>query len=202
MSCFSITTRIGYICVLTCLTNPVLAHNVKISGDVGATFHIEPNHNPRAGEANQAWFALTRQGGESISLEECECELQVYSQSQAQPILSPPLQPISVEQYQGIPGAEIIFPEAGIYQLEISGAPKSGIDFQPFKLSYNVTVSPGVTPPAESPKTPAISSGTEEINATTKPDFSFRRLFLLLPPGAVLLLLGLWLMSKSSKKAN
>ena len=201
MSCFSITTQIGYVCALSCLATPVLAHNVKTSGDVGATFHIEPNHNPRAGEANQAWFALTRQGGESILLEECECKLQIYSQSRAQAILSPPLQPISVEQYQGIPGAEIIFPEAGIYQLEISGAPKSGIDFQPFKLTYNVTVSPGITPPAESSKTTEISSGTEEINTTNKPDFSLRRLFFLLPPSAILLLMGLWLMGKSSKKS-
>ena len=201
MSFSSITTQIGYICVLTCLTNPVLAHNVKISGDVGATFHIEPNHNPRAGEANQAWFALTRQGGESIPLEECKCKLQVYSQSQAEPILSPPLQPISVEKYQDIPGAEVIFPEAGIYQLEISGVPKSGIDFQPFKLTYSVTVSPGVTPPVESSKTPAIPLDTEEVNTTNKPDFSLRRLFFLLPPGAILLLLGLWLMGKSSKKS-
>jgi len=39
----------------------VSAHTVKISGDVAALFHIEPEHNPRAGSLT--WFALTRKGG-------------------------------------------------------------------------------------------------------------------------------------------
>ena len=41
----------------------VLAHEVEVSGDVAATFHLEPNHNPRAGETAKVWFALTRRGG-------------------------------------------------------------------------------------------------------------------------------------------
>ncbi|AFZ36022.1 hypothetical protein Sta7437_2489 [Stanieria cyanosphaera PCC 7437] len=125
----------------------VVAHNIKTDGNVGVTFHIEPNHSPRAGENAIAWFALTRQGGESIPLSQCDCNLAVYQQSSpTQPILNPTLQSLDPEaQYQKVPGTTIIFPEAGSYQLEISGKPKLEGDFKPFKLSYTVNVSPGIT---------------------------------------------------------
>ena len=142
---FSQTIISGFI-LLTFIFSPAIAHNIKTDKDVGATFHIEPNHNPRAGETNRAWFALTRQGGKQIPLAQCDCQLAVYAQGKAatnSPVLTPALKAISTEQYQGIPGADIVFPQPGIYELKISGSPKSGEDFQPFKLSYTVTVSSG-----------------------------------------------------------
>jgi hypothetical protein len=132
--------------LLTSLTSPAFAHNIKTDGDVGATFHIEPDHNPRAGENSRAWFVLTRKGGQQIPLAECNCQLKVHPQSSNQKnakVLSPPLKPVSAEQYRGIPGADIIFPSAGIYELEISGTPKAGNSFKSFKLNYTVTVIPG-----------------------------------------------------------
>ena len=122
------------------------AHNVKTSGEVAALFHIEPDHNPKAGQASRAWFALTKKGGELIPLEKCNCKLEVHQQPHkegAEPLLEPPLKAISAEQYQGVPGAEIVFPKAGIYELELSGTAKDGQSFQPFELSYSVTVQAG-----------------------------------------------------------
>ncbi|NEO99194.1 MAG: hypothetical protein F6K58_11025 [Symploca sp. SIO2E9] len=133
--------------------NPAVAHKVQTNADVGATFHIEPNHNPRAGEPARTWFALTRTGGQLIPLEQCECKLAVYEQPSAagdSPILEPTLKAISAEQYQGIPGADIIFPKAGAYELELSGAPKSGANFQEFNLKYTVNVSTGKAAPVTS----------------------------------------------------
>ena len=127
------------------LAVPVVAHNVEISNDVAATFHIEPNHNPRAGKPTQAWFALTRRGGKIIPLSQCNCELNVYTlprSAEAQPILNPTLQAISVEKYQEIPGANLTFPQAGAYELEITGTAKDGNSFAPFELSYTVNVIP------------------------------------------------------------
>ncbi len=51
-----------------------------------------------------------------------------------------PLKAISAEKYQGIPGADIVFPKAGIYELELSGTAKNKANFKPFKLTYTVTV--------------------------------------------------------------
>ena len=129
--------------LLSALSAPVIAHNVEISNEVAATFHIEPNHNPVAGEPTTAWFALTRRGGSSIPLSECNCSLNVYAvprAEDAEPVLKPELTPINVEKYREIPGAEIIFPSAGAYELEISGTAKDN-SFTPFNLTYTVNVS-------------------------------------------------------------
>lgn len=124
---------------------PATAHNVEISNDVAATFHITPNHNPQMGKKAQAWFALTRRGGQTIPLSECNCILNVYAvprTDEDKPILQPPLAAIDVEKYQEIPGAEITFPSAGAYELEIVGTPKDDSSFSPFELSYTVNVRP------------------------------------------------------------
>ena len=120
-----------------------LAHEIEVSGDVAATFHLEPNHTPRVGEKSRVWFALTRKGGQIIPLEQCNCKLAVYNHPHKEgekPLMQPPLEAISAERYKGIPGASIVFPKAGIYELEISGSAKAGANFKPFELSYQVTV--------------------------------------------------------------
>ncbi len=120
-----------------------LAHEVEVSGDVAATFHLEPNHNPRAGETAKVWFALTRRGGQIIPLEQCNCNLAVYPKNRKEgdkPLMEPPLKAVSAERYKGIPGADIVFPKAGIYELQLSGAAKTAANFKPFKLTYKVTV--------------------------------------------------------------
>jgi len=122
---------------------PVAAHTVKVSGDVAATFHLEPNHNPKAGQRSQAWFALTRRGGQIVPLSQCNCQLAVYPNPRpqnAQPLMRPSLKYVSAEQYQNIPGAEIIFPRAGAYNLVLSGTAKNGGNFRPFSLTYEVNV--------------------------------------------------------------
>jgi LPXTG-motif cell wall-anchored protein len=136
------------------LAAPALAHNVKVSGEVAATFHIEPHHNPKAGKPSQAWFALTERGGKVIPLAQCSCKLAVHLNPHKEgeaPLLEPALKALSTEQYQGIPSAEITFPKVGAYELEISGTPKAGAKFQPFELSYEVTVASGAA--ASEPKT-------------------------------------------------
>lgn len=132
----------SFVLLLTTISVPVIAHNVEISNEVAATFHIEPNHNPVVGEPTTAWFALTRRGGSSIPLSECNCSLNVYTvprAESAEPVLNPELKAINVEKYQEIPGAEIIFPQAGAYELEISGTAKDN-SFTPFNLTYTVNV--------------------------------------------------------------
>ena len=122
------------------------AHNVEVSEDVACTFHITPNHNPKVGKSSLAWFALTRKGGKSIPFRECNCQLNVYSQprnAESKPMMNPVLQGIDTEQYQDVPGSEIVFPKAGVYELEITGSAKDGESFQPFKFSYSVTVTGG-----------------------------------------------------------
>lgn len=166
--------------LLAVFPTSALAHNIKTSGDVGVTFHIEPDHSPRAGIESRAWFALTRQGGELIPLSECDCELKVYlesANSSNEPILNPTLVAISPEQYRDLPGAKLVFPQPGIYQLELTGKPTQEGNFTPFQVSYPVTVNPSLTPsPKEVTTTPqeqiqASNIVTEESEIASSPQF-------------------------------
>lgn len=135
---------VAVVSLLTVVSIPAIAHNVEISNEVAATFHIEPNHNPQVNKPSTAWFALTRRGGSSIALSECDCSLRVYAvprADDAEAVLNPELKALDVEKYQDIPGAEIVFPQAGAYELEISGSAKDE-SFAPFQLTYTVNVVP------------------------------------------------------------
>ncbi|MGB3694531.1 MAG: hypothetical protein WA865_10855 [Spirulinaceae cyanobacterium] len=177
----------------------IFAHNVKTDAGVGATFHIEPNHNPRAGEPTKAWFALTRAGGKIIPLAECDCQLAVYSQTAPEGeklILEPTLAEITAEQYEGIPGADLVFPEAGAYELRLTGKPKSDGSFQPFQLSYTVNVGKGQ---AVSPSPTEIASSPGEIETAASSPVAVTQWLI---PGVIVVLIlgiGIWWWQKSNK---
>lgn len=159
-----INKTLGWLFLTILIATPVAAHEVETAQDVGGTFHIEPNDAPRAGKKEVAWFALTRRGGKLIPLEQCDCKLAIHAEPHKEgspPLLEPPLKAISKERYQGIPSAEIVFPKAGAYELEMSGAPKAGADFQPFELNFEVNVAPGA---AQEPKTNIQTPQTETEN--------------------------------------
>ena len=83
---------ISTIAFCTLVSTSAIAHKVEISNEVAATFHITPNHNPQIGQPNQAWFALTRRGGETIPLSQCNCILNVYAvprEDEDKPVLQP-----------------------------------------------------------------------------------------------------------------
>lgn len=158
-------------CLATLITTvePVLGHKVQVSADVGATLHIEPNDNPRAGEPTQAWFALTRKGGQPIPLAQCNCQLAVYAEphTPGEPaLLEPSLQPITAERFQGIPGAEITFPKPGIYELQLNGKPAKGSSFKPFELKFQVTVAAGT---ANAQKFQNVNSDVAQEKTSTLP---------------------------------
>ena len=126
------------------LTLPVVAHEVKISGDVAATFHINPSHQPKVGKPSQTWFALTKKGGKVVPLSQCDCKLAIYpvppAQGQTLPLMEPTLGAINVDRYRNVPGATITFPKSGVYQLKLTGTAKPGTKFKPFEFAYEVTV--------------------------------------------------------------
>jgi hypothetical protein len=120
-----------------------IAHQVQVVAEIAGTWHIEPNHNPKAGVPVLTWIALTRRGGKLLPLNQVNCGLAVYKKprkSADKPILQPTLTPIAAEKYQDIPGATITFPKVGLYQLELNCSPKGKENFKPFRMQYDVTV--------------------------------------------------------------
>jgi len=151
---------------------PAIAHKVEVSGDIAGLWHIEPNHSPKSGEPAQVWIALTQEGGAIVPLEQCDCKLTVYSAPYTEgetPVLEPTLEAISAEQYQGIPGAEVVFPEAGEYELRLNGAPQVGADFQPFELSYVAIVGRGTAAPVTNSSTQTTETPAEETQTADTP---------------------------------
>ncbi len=125
------------------IIQPISAHEIKVSGDVGGTMHIEPNDRAEAGKSTQVWIALTRKGGKLIPLQQCNCKLVVFTQPRkkdAQPILQPMLKSINAEGYKGVIGTDIVFPKTGAYEVKLTGSPKSGATFKPFELKFDITV--------------------------------------------------------------
>ncbi|BAZ91210.1 hypothetical protein NIES932_27170 [Raphidiopsis curvata NIES-932] len=151
-----------FILLTATFTNIVKAHTVKISNNIGATIHIEPNDRARAGEVASTWFALTQKGGKVVPLSDCNCHLAIYAQPHTlgEPaLLEPPLKPMNVERYQGIPGAEITFPKPGVYELQLTGKPRTGGNWQPFELKFQVIVATGKPIVAENLEKTAHKSG-------------------------------------------
>ncbi len=189
---------LGWLLFFALSITPAAAHKVQTAADVGATLHLEPNDHPRAGEPAQTWFALTRKGGQIIPLEQCNCQLAVYSQPRSanSPLLQPPLSAISAEQYQGIPGAAIAFPKAGAYELELSGTPKAGEDFQPFKLTFGVTVTGAA--PTESPQATQEPSSSADPRDTPETGRAIPVTFIV--PAVIAGLGILWMVVRGVKK--
>ncbi|KPQ34941.1 MAG: hypothetical protein HLUCCA11_12285 [Phormidesmis priestleyi Ana] len=147
---------------------PAQAHKTEVSGDVAGTWHLEPNHSPKAGEPARVWVALTQQGGQVIPLEQCDCALAIYATNQpgADPVMQPPLEAISPERFQNIPGANITFPAVGEYRIALTGRPKGEATFTPFELSYTTVVAIGN---AAAPQSESTAPVTPTDNALESP---------------------------------
>ncbi|NJR58081.1 MAG: hypothetical protein HC769_03995 [Cyanobacteria bacterium CRU_2_1] len=159
--------------MLILLVAPAIAHQVEIAGEVGGTVHIEPNDTPQAGEPSLTWFALTRQGGELIPLAACDCQLAVYAQPHSNdtpPVQEPPLRAVSAEGYDGIPGADITFPQVGAYELVLRGQPIPPEEFQPFDLRFSITVAAGQGQRSPSPQIETIESPSPAAIESPQPD--------------------------------
>jgi hypothetical protein len=148
-------TLLGTALLVAVSAIPAIAHNVEVAGEVAGTWHVEPDHNPRSGEPAKVWIALTRKGGAVLPLTQANCRLAVFPQPYTEgdkPLLQPELKAIAVEQYEGIPGAEVVFPQPGLYEMELSCTPKEEGTFAAFEMQSPVTVVGGVpsaSPPVE-----------------------------------------------------
>lgn len=150
---------------------PAQAHKTEVSGNVAGTWHLEPNHSPKAGEPARVWVALTQQGGQVIPLDQCDCALAVYAtnQPEAEPVMQPPLEAISPEQFQNIPGATITFPAVGEYRIVLTGRPRTGAMFTPFELSYTTVVAIGSAAIPPSGSTAPITTTDNTLETLDSP---------------------------------
>jgi hypothetical protein len=122
---------------------PADAHELKANSQVGALMHIQPDDSPQAGKAAVTWFGLVKRGGESVPLANCDCRLSIYNGKQAKGkvLFVPTLREGKIEEPVGTNTrlvADVTFPKAGEYTMVLSGKPKAGGHFDPFKLQWVV----------------------------------------------------------------
>lgn len=128
------TSNLGWLLALLLAAAPALAHDLARDGNVGALLHLEPDDAPRPHTPSRAWFEVNGRGAGAITLTHCACTLGVYAgQARAAPISTPRL----ITEKNRL-RADLIFPAAGAYALVLSGQPRSGANFAPFRLEWVV----------------------------------------------------------------
>ncbi len=151
------------------------SHTTKVIGDIAVTVHVEPEHQPAAGEPTRVWFLLTRQGGEVVPLSSANCTLEVRKQPYqpgSSPLLAPEVVPIDAERYQSIPGANLTFPEPGTYGLTFGCAPKTDGDFGAFSIDHEAIVKGGtgaaIAPSPAATESPVIEAASSAPASSTQ----------------------------------
>jgi hypothetical protein len=94
--------------------------------------------------------------------------------------------------------SNIVFPNTGLYQLELSCKPKIEGDFRGFQLKYDVTVAQGVkvaTPKTEISLPEKITSATQKEENGEKSNFVLPLAMVL---GLGILGIAVWLVKKRS----
>lgn len=113
------------------LTN-ISAHILKTDGSLGAVLHVDPQDDPIAGEESTFFFEMKDREGK-FTPENCVCTFRVIEGSK--------------EIYSGeavaITGGvsySFVFTRKDIYQVQLTGKPKTPNAFQPFTVTYDIRV--------------------------------------------------------------
>lgn len=120
------------------------AHTVNIDRQAGVagTWHIEPDHNPKVNQPTRVWVALTTRGGAPLPLSNLQCRMAVFAlprRSADASIQQYPVKPVNAEKWTNIPGADVVFPKAGRYQLQLDCTGRGTNPIRPFRLTYDTT---------------------------------------------------------------
>lgn len=119
---------------------PAFAHVIVADGQISALLHVNPGDDPVAGEASTLLFEfMDRQ--HKFDVNACVCNLVIRDQGKElynEPMSAP---------FNGlIASAPFTFPQVDVYQLVVTGEPKTTGTFPKFQLNYDLRVE-RVTPP-------------------------------------------------------
>jgi hypothetical protein len=119
-------------------TQPVAAHELKISNGTSAVLHVLPNDQPVAGDTSEMDFSFGASKS-GFELATCDCSVSVTTDAGKTLVKKLPLTPSA-------PGATLTsvvpytFTKAGVYDVLVRGKATAG-QFKDFSLDYDVTVS-------------------------------------------------------------
>lgn len=111
------------------------AHFLKTDGSIGAIIHITPDDDPVAGEVSALFFDI-KDREDKFRVEDCDCELQIFQNGTS-------LFSESLLTNGDDVSASYTFPNTGVYEVKLSGAPINSQGFQSFNLSWDIRVDRG-----------------------------------------------------------
>ena len=111
------------------------SHLLKIDRDIGVLVHVDPNDAPVARE-KAALFIEIKDRSNRFAPERCDCRLAISAQGKQ--IFSDKI----FTQGRQSSGSFFLFPEAGMYRLDVVGTPLDGTSFQAFRIPFDIRVEP------------------------------------------------------------
>lgn len=128
-------------CALTVLLlfcAPLLAqaHTLKTDGEITVLLHTDPDDDPTADRPATILLAITDQTSQ-FNPADCDCLVTVAEKNRQLLSLHPQAsQQTSIYDF----AVPVTFPDRAVYQIMLSGTPKSAGQFQPFAVTYDLRV--------------------------------------------------------------
>ncbi len=116
---------------------PSFAHVLETNEPIGAVLHVVPNDDPIAGTNTDLVFELTDKAG-AFDPAQCYCSVQVLQNDTV-------ITSARISGYDLADGAKtlystVVFPEIGVYKVQLIGKPVTNDWFDEFTLEYEVRV--------------------------------------------------------------
>lgn len=120
-------------------TRVVSAHFFASDGAIRAIIHIDPQDDPVAGEASTIHIDIVDQENK-FTYDDCDCNFTISENNKE--IFSRVLER---DDMAHMPIISYVFLERNIYQMKLTGLPKTANSFQAFNLNYDIRVEKGIT---------------------------------------------------------
>jgi hypothetical protein len=120
----------------------VQAHTLKTDGQITVLLHTDPDDDPVAGREATILLSVTDPASQ-FNPADCDCLVTVAEKNRQLLSIHPPTSRQTSIYDFAVP---ITFPERAVYQITLSGTPKSAGQFQPFAVTYDLRVDRQVAP--------------------------------------------------------
>lgn len=172
---------------------PAFAHVLKTDNAIGAVMHVTPDDDPVAGDDTTFFFDI-KDKNNKFNSQACECTVTIFKGSEQ-------IKQADLYQSGGTGGLETplftyVFPQRGIYVIQISGKPKIADAFQAFTIKYDLRVDK-----ENKAKVAATSPGNNNAAAPLEHKQNHALHYILLG-GAALVIVYLVIKNKKKKKQS
>jgi hypothetical protein len=119
------------------IIHPAFAHILQVDNSIGAILHVDPEDDPIAGQPS-TFFLEFKDKTNRFQSTNCYCRINILQRGNI--IYSNALFQQSLDKNTDTAYDSFTFPSKDVYQLKITGKPKTKPAFQSFTLTYDIRV--------------------------------------------------------------